>query len=449
MINLMRIHSLEGFINQAPETGITSDSISGWEKGADSEARERTIQAFQSALANLNGSIFNSSEVSMDELQSTPMLTINDLKVSFNVYVQHADPNFEFSSESEVACSQSIDAFPAIAAPVSVTAQFNPNVAYAVHLKAFVKKRGILYLPNTEDLELDAYAGAKPFGSRIGPVNPPAAAKDFVKPLTPGTTLVGPITPAGGAAGNNVPYLQIDNSTDFYSTSFFTALNAIAKTGATSFTGPSIAAGQIQAIAPWMKEVGHYSIIPPLPTTATDAGSIHAAMAYDFIPYANPPDASGNNIYRFYAPIFPNSGSDITSTISNMIDSIFGKVQVGTSSNRFNFSTYNMGQSLKTQIKTYIDSLSAGGTVGENGETQTFAAIELPMPTTLKPGPFWLTKANQVLSSWGPSAVRESSADAFGFKPRFAYSVKFVTMQDLQSQGIGSEDDSDLSAVVH
>jgi len=138
--------------------------------------------------------------------------------------------------------------------------------------------------------------------------------------------------------------------------------------------------------------------------------------------------------------------------INGYLDKIFDKTQVGNSSNPFNYNSNQMRLSLQTQIMGYINGplANANSATAENGETLTFAALNLPMPTSLQPsqGNFWLTQANQVLSSWGPTTVRESTSDNYGFKPRFGYSVKFVTMQDLLNQGVSSDSD-DLSSVPH
>ena len=70
------------------------------------------------------------------------------------------------------------------------------------------------------------------------------------------------------------------------------------------------------------------------------------------------------------------------------------------------------------------------------------------MPTTLKKDKlFWLTKADQVLSSWAPNFVKIEK-DGVGFRPRFGYSVKFVTLHDLQAQGLPTEDE-DSTNVSH
>ena len=60
--------------------------------------------------------------------------------------------------------------------------------------------------------------------------------------------------------------------------------------------------------------------------------------------------------------------------------------------------------------------------------------------------PFWISKAEEAMSSWGPDYVRTSAG--LKFTPRFGYSVKFVTMQDLKAQGM-STDDPDIDDVKH
>jgi hypothetical protein len=57
-----------------------------------------------------------------------------------------------------------------------------------------------------------------------------------------------------------------------------------------------------------------------------------------------------------------------------------------------------------------------------------------------RPGktPFWLTRGDEVRSSWSP----------YGKPPRFSYSVRFVALRDLVSQGISNQD-SEFDSVSH
>lgn len=431
IINQLRIQTLEKFINEPKALGMTQDTANSWQGATNAEAKERSLQAFQSALANLNASVFDSSLVTMDELQPDTMLTVEPVLVDFNVYIQHMEK--VSPTNSSAVCVSDIDPFPAIGAPVGVKLSNPAQVSYAVHLKAFVKPHGLLYLPNSEPLELDAYAGAKPFGSRIGPavVNPKDVSK-YMKRLPVNNNAA---IDCGKELGCMLPDLYVGGTAapvqpGMYSMNFLTELRTTAMPG-TTFTIAGIQQAQINALAPTPEEVGHFNILPP-PL---------ADMASQYIPYANDADSK---VYRFYAPVFPASATDVSSVVQKFIDGMFEKTQVDVKDNPFGIDKVSMRQLLLTQINDYITNALTSAKPGttENGESVTFAAVELPIPKTIAPSKnnFWLTQANQVTSSWAPTYPR--------FTPRFGYSVKFVTMRDLATRGVASPSD-DLSVVNH
>ena len=442
IINYMRIDTLKKFLNASAVT-VTKDDVASLEGNqTQAEMNERTIQAFKSALVNLNNDVLDHSTVTMTELQPNSQIDLKLVEASFNAYVQFMNaPN---DPAADTYCVSSIIPFQAKNAPVGVVKISTNPVYYAVKVKATAK---LLFLPKKDfpdGIELEAFASARPFGSRIGPAG--LSANTFVESIQP--NIPPGLNPAGDC--NNqadtkcfVPNLSISSTDTFYSPAFLNALFQIGATPNPNGHGMTLKfQGMDNAVAPEPAEIGHYNVIPP-PKSASD-------MALEFIPYAT--DTS-SNIFRFYAPLFTGSG-DPTTQISTMMDVVFPNAVTGT--NPFGMDMSKVKADLLTHMNSYVTgSLTVGGGKSEHGETETFAALELPMvsqysnpPTPIVPNPsFWLTQPNQVLSSWGPDYLNVDSSGSKKFQPRFGYSVKFVAMQDI-TQGTAAPDD-DQQKVEH
>ncbi|MBC7397089.1 MAG: hypothetical protein H7333_06565 [Bdellovibrionales bacterium] len=434
IINLMRIETLRDFLNEPKDSEITLDKAQAWEKAPNAEAKERSLQAFHSALANLNSDVFDANLLKVSELQADHQITLNRVLIDFNAYVQlMSNPRNGPPPATGVICSSFIAPFPAKSAPVGVTVdQSASKVNYAVRVRAFIKPRGLLFLPGSEPLELDAVAGAKPFGSRIGPrvLNQASLTKEI-----PPFPVNGPINDCSGVLGCAVPDIDIGpNGLTSYTRAYLNDLRAKAMQGGTAFTSAGIQNAQKHASAPNPQEVGHYNILPP--PKAKDR------MAYEFIQYSNDVNSS---VYRFYAPIFPNMKGDPSATVKKFMNDLFPQTSVS-NDNPFNIDLVQMRYQIEEAINLYISSSLSTGRETENGETLTFAALDLPMSGLTPSQGYWLTDAAQVLSSWGPKFSHLENG--YGFQARFGYSVKFVTMQNLLTEGI-TDDDGDLSKIHH
>jgi hypothetical protein len=273
IINLMRIETLSGFLNERHEVDIGSEQVEAWEKDTTvSETKERSIQAFRSALSNLNTTVFDPALVKMDELQKDQVLDLQDVLINFNAYVQQTSGAFTGSgtTSSPTICNAHIDPFPVIGAPVGVRINSAPQVNYAVHLKAFIRPHGLLYLPNSEPLELDAYAGAKPFGSRIGPAS--IGQADLTKDIPPLAINGAPANPCEGQAKCYVPVLKVGAGFNSYSVNYLTDLVGKAKTNG-AYTSPGIVNAQMHAMAPTPEEVGLRPRILGTRTTTINSNS--------------------------------------------------------------------------------------------------------------------------------------------------------------------------------
>ena len=447
IINLMRINTLASFLNSGTKIQVenmTADGVEALEKGTNAEAGERTIQAFKSAAANLNTAVFDPTLTSMTELQSPNQIKVTPATINFNTYIQMMVKGATTSGADETFCNSAVYPFPALSAPIGVTIDPSIKVNYAVKVKAFIRPRGLLFLPGSDPLELDAVAGAKPFGSRVGPKVTPPLVQSIQPPHVNGYVINDCTT---NSAACDIPYLDVGAGANTFSVSYLNELLSHAKSnGVVNFQG--MLSAQTHAMAPTPEEVGHYNILPP-PPNATNA----ADYSLGFIDYSNATTTDTNGIqkhvYRFYAPLIPNGSAALLDTMNQFLGAMFNITQVGVDP-VFGVDVKSIGTQITSTLSTYLANIDTAG--GELGETSTLASIELPMDN-LTPGSkqFWLTEANQVLSSWAPDAVRTSTASgagAFAFKPRFGYSVKFVSMQDLLSEGIAS-DDPDISQVTH
>ena len=456
IVTSMRIETLAKYLNDPANKEITHDTVQAWEGSPTADTHERSIQAYHSALANLNDTVFATSELTVNEIQnSANQLNVLPVTADFNTYVQYqkakGPPN------SSTICDSQIIPYPVYGVPVGYVNQGNSFTHYAVRVTAKTNK--LMFLPVKGGIELEALAAAKPFGSRIGPKD--LAGSKFVEKVNPGTYASGgPIDDCSQGAKCLVPNIKLDmNGDSFYTATFLKVLAD--QSGISAGSNVAISPTTGLGMAPNPIESGHYNILPP--------PKPDGQMALEFVPYSTGygiPNSQGrasegqihgfNNIYRFYAPIFPSGSGDVSGPVTKALDKIFDKAQVA-GNNPFGIDMMTLRSTLQASIEGYIRShldspSTAPGT--ENGESATFAAIELPMtadPSRLQvmqgPGkPFWISKAEEAMSSWGPDYVRTSAG--LKFTPRFGYSVKFVTMQDLKAQGM-STDDPDIDDVKH
>ena len=424
IITLMRIETLESFLNQRAEPAVTLDKVHSWEGATETaDSHERTIQAFRSALANLNASVMDPNDLTLTELESDHQFQHDDIQVNFNAYVQINEAGTGSTSGSDTICNSGIVPFEAKSAPVGVRRLSSPNTYYAVKVKTKAK---LLFLPIKDGLELEAVSGAQPFGSRIGQQQ--ISSNDFVIDKSGKIPSVNnkPICDSSLGGGPCLsPNLVIGGNNSFYTTKFLQALRDKAiKNGV--LNDSTIMQAQAHALLPNPAEVGHYNILPPAKSD----------MASEFIPYST---TQSDTIYRFYAPLFPGGENNAKERVAKLLDKMFKTTNVGT--NSLGIDDQAMKSSLNQTIDAYITKLDAG-TDTENAETTTFAAVELPMSPgsniQLDSQPdFWLTQSKEVLSSWSRSGA-----------PRFGYSVRFVTMQNLLSLGM-PDADGDLEKVSH
>jgi|GEM_PF-2541926 len=447
LISWLRIKTLGELINTPPQTADL-DQIESFERDSTkAESMERTILAFKSALANLNTTVFDPTKLVIEELQPPFMMNLEVVNVpDSNIFFQVTKVAPPGSTDPDnTRCRSYSQALPIVGLPVGarIIPIVGKNVVYAVKVRAFVKPRGILFAPWNEPLELTAVAGAKPFGSRVGPKA--LKGDDFRTEM--GSQMANvringeKICDVSGLGKCPVPNLALGGGTDFFSREYLSRLKDLALAGGGSYDIPKLLKAQYHAMAPNPAEVGTYGILPP-PYSPDE-------MPYQFIPFFDSKQNLNTGdfkvpIYRFYAPVFKAGTSNLLEEMKKSLEYLKNLPVDPSVAAMSGASTYDLAIN---SIQGYLGKLSIG-TGGENQETETFAAIELPMYKIENPGPkpFWLTQAKQVLTSWGPSYTR--IANGIGYAPRFGYSVKHVALRELLQEGV-PDMDSELEKVAH
>jgi len=326
------------------------------------------------------------------------------------------------------------------------------NVVYAVKVRAYIKPRGLLFAPWSENLELTAIAGAKPFGSRVGPAEIQSSSFGFKVDMSQGSipgqpvSINGePICDTGGVSAQcPVPNIEVGAGKTFYDTEFLAQMKSFSMESSV-YSLAGIQKAQYHAMAPNPKEVGRYGIIPPPP--ANSPGN----MRYEFLPYFDGKGIPQNTqfnpnlpIYRFYAPIHEKSVTDP----ENYIATFLAFLKNNPATTRYGYNPETTYNTALDSIKRYINEALINGVQPENTESLTFAAIELPMYNLNSPDTqsFWLTKGTEVLTSWGPRHIKTASGPYYS--PRFGYSVKHVALRELMSEGVNSMDD-EIDSIPH
>lgn len=448
ILSLLRIETLTRFLNEPPAQ-VDQGRVQGWTQSPEADQHERTIQAFESAVANLNETVMNPATLEMTELQAPRQLETQPVTANFFTYVHYLQNDTAPANDSNI-CKASVIPFPVTGAPVGIKrAAGSPMVHYAVKLKAKAK---LLFLPNSDGLELEAVAAAKPFGSRIGPAQ--LSEVDFIEDIRPGNTpnTQTPINDCSGPLGCKVPNVRLAGNATMYDRAFLRTMKQfIGGTTGQQATPQSFLLAQTAATAPNPVEIGRYNIIPPPKPAASSTGE---DMRFEFIPYAT---NEQSQIYRFYAPLFLQGQSDTAQRVRQFIDRVFGADTIGgtgqgNTQNPFGVNQDQLKATINEQLVQYINGALTNGRDSEYNESLTFAALELPMfqlPDPPAGAGYWIKDANSVLTSWAPTAARiRGGANGLGFKPRFGYSVKFVTLQNLLQNGMPASDDM-LENVTH
>lgn len=416
-----RIRTLNEYLNHPPETGLSYSTVQSYLSSQDPVQYERSIQAFLSAYYTLGNHTFPESSIRMDELQNPLQLKLNEIKTPFDVWA--LDMNLG-APDADGASNCSASLVPFSIKPLTLGVWKDPTALtyYAVKLSA---KARVLFSP-FGDIEMKAYAAARPFGSRIGP-----RSADFSYKAVP---LGQSLNPNTSGLIPNLPLRQDDSAgqgqgwdTKEMMGQMYLALNPSAATpGALSpaVTTDMIEAAYAKAMAPNPWERSQYNLINDLSTNGTQDSFVQ--------------NFDATEVAAIWAPVFPPSKqAAMSKDIQSAVQALFVDPNQIAGNNGAGVFTA-LSQSIANQLNTYITSNLTQPGLGENEETLTVATITNPfkIPPNLAGGgqptggdPALFLQAAQpqdYKTSWN-----EPNRSDLRREGRVGYSVKFVSFDSL------------------
>lgn len=425
-----RINSLSNFVNQPAVKGLTINKLESYEQAGDPYARERTIQAFYSAYHTLGPKVFLSDSIVMDELlpEGNLMLKLKQVNAEFDTFATQQ----EIIGGPNGSCEQRFINLPVngrSTLPVAVYKDPASILYYAVRLKASAR----VLLSPFGDIEMTAYAAAKPFGSRIGPETTEA---DWVRQATPTGNYL-PHSLNTNPPQRKVPNLGLlegDSSSTgkgWDNAAVITALNRVlgasAQAGATSLDGTTIERLENASMGPTLSEHGKY-IIPADFFRGADPTPQELNVESEQF-FAGP-----GKTHAFYAPLKDKESpagdprreiEDALGSIS--LPSLLSGAQVA----------------LKKGLFQYFGLLrqDAGG---ESAESYSVARITDPLhdgdgkAISLGGLDALMTSPDQLRSSWGGASQGPDRTAG-----RIGYSVKLVSFAHLRREGLAIDPETE------
>ncbi len=350
-----RIQTLAEFVNQAPRRRLTMDAITPLESSNTPMLHERTIQAFKSAHRTLGEALFDNDSVQMDELLpegDQGLLSLETLEATFMTYATFIAEESQGSGD----CRQRLFGVPVKALPVGVSKkQDSSPVYYAVRLRGTPK---LLFNP-FGDLALEAYAAAKPFGSRLGPTSTSSTAAEFVIP----DKKPNPFAMAGyaGPIGQGLPTMKFSptNANGLFDFQLYNQLAGYLRAaGPGALTPDKLIEAEGVTALPNQAEYGRY-IIP-----TDDLGPQSAERFKEYF------GTGSGNFYSFYAPLSVGPGGDGgQSVIAGMLQASLSGEDAG--------GVTGIANLLKRNLRLYFSKLQQGQ--GEAGEGLNVVRIMDPM----------------------------------------------------------------------
>jgi hypothetical protein len=413
-----RIKTMQGYVNQKAMAGVSKSVADGLKTSSDPVGSERTIQAFYSAYDTLGPNIFDDQYVQMDELipnggDGANLLGLNDIQASFDTYA------IGYNSINGGTCQAILMPVPVRQVPVGVEKDPTTLTYYAVRLKARAK---VMFSP-FGDMDIKAYAAARPFGSRVGP---PYVGLDnqFTFSHTPAYLSQSGIPFAASSLTNNIPNLPVSTGdtasegqgwdTDFILGTMYQAMGAAPNQAINSSNADS---GYSAAMVPNPIEGNLYNIM-------NDTGNDPFVRNFDI-----------NHQSLLWAPVFPpGAQASLQDELKDALSQIFSTP--GTLSGPGSFggpaqaaSDAQLQQTLLADMLTYINLLPQRQ--GENGEGMNVAVITDPF---LGPGGRPQTLSGDIMMN-SPAQYKTSyvttNDSAYTAQGRVGYSVKFVSFDSL------------------
>lgn len=455
----LRINTLSGYVNSPAIKGLNFSRATNLSNTADPAAQERSIQAFFSAYYTLGNHTFPSESIMMDELIPGDTTQANLLKLKtvgavFDIYALDLD------LEPDGKCVPKLYAT-AVASPLTLGFYKDESIQtyYAVRLKA---KARLLFSP-LGDLDLTAYAAAKPFGSRIGPTEGEVGFFSDSQVQGSPTGKIPNLTIKEDESGSTSSGVSRGSGWDTKSvigTMYSAMVSGANMNGGTTQLQPfSVERAYSTAMAPNPWESGRYNIF----------NSELDSFQGDFATGSTTEGGFTMKYMTFWAPIVPpDKISQLKDQLKTELDTLFdpSKTQGSISQASNGKPLDNLKLQIMVQLESYINALKPSGSnapstaIGENGETINMIVLTDPFKRLSAPGTlegisgapeiFMSTDPNQLKTSW-----KWAKNGTLKREGRDGYSVKFVSFSSLSSKksgswtnDLGSVGDTEISKVL-
>ncbi len=440
-----RMTMMENYLNNEPMSSVTYDRARALADSPTKAAQsERTIQAFFSAYRTLGTHSFPGDAIKVDELipargsDLANMVKFQPMVANFDTYALEFGIGDCTNQSNPEANAKDCVACPSPFAIKKVTVGYYKDPSVLTYYAVRVKARAKLLFSIFGDIEMTAYAAARPFGSRIGPqFSGNDAPPEFL------ATKSNPIFCASGGNGcfGKIPNLPVKGE-DLQSPDlgwyrkdallqFYDNMKALsAGTGAAGLVsqlGPgNIEKGTHFAQTPNPAEIGRYNF--PHDWTTDDAQPAYWMEQF----------FDSTHVMSIWAPLVPPGASDgeLEKILEATVDDI---IQVAGDKSKSAFNLKDLSDAIKDQLKTYMGRLKKGD--GEENESMNVARIVDPFRSrpdaTVDPNgklnfetyPDMQVKAAQraqARTSWNTEKDAELTAIN-----RVGYSVKFVSFDSL------------------
>jgi hypothetical protein len=421
----LRANTLAGYVNSPANLGVSLDQVNSLKQGPDPASKERTIQAFLSAYNTLGNNTFDPTLISMDELipsagDQAQLINLLPIREAFDTYSVAYAQGLNGSCDTVLVPTT----VPQPGVPVGVAKDPKVLTYYAVRLKARAK---VMFSP-FGDMDLKAYAAARPFGSRIGPA-PDAPQAQFTYKAAPNN-----LAPGVNAAGTGtstigyIPNLGIAvqetpaEGTGWDNNSVLTALYGQMLSSGGQANSPDVNAGEF--------DNGYYNGMVPNPIE----GNVYNIMN-DQGPDSFVKSFDSNHFASFWAPVVPpGQAANVGDAIKSAAQEIFSTPNGGNSSVFGNQNVQNaIMAGITNDLITYAGLMSQNPPQGtEDGESLNVVRIGNPFenrqgtPINL-PATIMMTNPTQFKTSWNT----ENDNAKLGAEGRVGYSVKFVSFSSL------------------
>ncbi len=419
----LRINTLASYVNSAANENVGLSQITAMEQAQDPASTERTIQAFLSAYNTLGNNTFDPNSIFMDELipsagGQSQMINLLPIRAAFDAYA------VAYSQQTNGDCTAVVIpvTVPKPGVPVGVAKDPTVLTYYAVRLKAQAK---VMFSP-FGDMTLKAYAAARPFGSRIGPIQSVAethftytASANLTAPgvsdYGTGKTTIGEIpnmpiavgeVPARNKGWDNPSVLQ----------AFYQQLTG---NDPTSINASGFDAGYYAGMVPNPIEGNLYNIM-------NDQGPDSFVKNFSAI----------DHFAEFWAPVVPpGQSANVGDTIKSAVQELFTTENSGSTIGANNGTQSAIMASVASDLVSYAGLLSQSpppNPATEDGETLNIVRIANPFENRqgapLKVGgSVMMSDPAQFKTSWNT----QNDNAKLGAEGRVGYSVKFISFSSL------------------